>query len=274
MRFTNRFPLLLLLCMIGFPMGFLHTAASVGFAYQMSDHSWSLLDLYGYFVAAPLLMLPLVVYWFSRRVAWGILTLGVLLFTISTPIMALATEEGAMAYGCALFPFGVGVCMLLILTNRKVTDELATNAPTKLSGRRKLWFFLAVVAYMALLVCLFFYPLVTMEGPDSDAVPSDEGLAPVVTVGGDGATNDLAEVSQIERAMIATHDWEIGLVLGVTNLDVKTFQSEYDLPNCYVPFWKGRELLGRKVVAPVGKGQPVEWHHVDAPKREDGTRSP
>ncbi len=123
MKFKNKFPLLLLLCVISFALGIFHLVAAVSIFLLIQQHSWSNALVYSYLISDLLLVLPLILFGFSRKAAWSCLSLGVLLFTLGAPIMLLSAGREASDWTAAGLVIVLGVCVLLLLTNRKVTEE-------------------------------------------------------------------------------------------------------------------------------------------------------
>ncbi len=122
MRLTNHVPLLVLICIIAFGIGSLNLIGAIGILGGM-EHSWRKVDLYCYLFSAPVLVLPLVIVGFNRRLAWSLLVVGVSLFTIGVPVMSLTTGTDLASWHAAILMFVLGVAVLLILLNRKVVEE-------------------------------------------------------------------------------------------------------------------------------------------------------
>jgi len=69
MKIGNNIPLIVLICVITFCVGVFDMIAALDILCRM-DHSWTKIDLYCFLLSGPLLVLPLVIVCFNRRLAW------------------------------------------------------------------------------------------------------------------------------------------------------------------------------------------------------------
>ena len=123
MKYTNRLSLLGLICVVSFLPGLAAVLQGIGVFLQM-EHSWTHIDNYAYFVSTILTVLPLLVLRFSRKIAWLLLSIGLHIFTIATPIMVIMANPGLFNFSFCVGVFALGATCLLIVHNRRITDEI------------------------------------------------------------------------------------------------------------------------------------------------------
>ncbi len=122
MNYINKIPLIVLISIMAFGLGIFHLIAAIA-AFLLMKHSIANLDLYFYIISTPLLVFPLPIVFFNRRLSWILLVIGVSLFTVASPIIVLSGEKDSASWSAAILTFILGAVTLLILLNSKVVEE-------------------------------------------------------------------------------------------------------------------------------------------------------